>query len=208
MVRKTPHFDVMDRIFGKIPNGPTVIVLNRFKLPAQYKKMSIETIFDAWGIYAKTIDNGKCVLALPEGWKYEFPESLRFVQDQNGSLRMRVLDKSVVVESPIVTQMTGDYEQFEWVEVLHKGNEVFRSTVFRSDDIPESPDVIDFTKGLVPADNPYWGGKKEVPTPTSKKDRELANYNAFMATKKYYDEAEDFVRKNYPLLDKDPNAYW
>ena len=186
----------LSKLFAEIHGGTTIVVPNKFKLPTEYQKFDLPTIFNAWGILTNSRTNSvggdKIKLYLPKGWEVQFPDSLNFVRDSNGSLRMRLLENSVTIELPVVTRMNGDHEFTEWVEVLHRGEEVFRSTTFES-----------ITGGLEDVDPE----DEDVPI-LSEDERESAGLEVYLSVKPYYDEAEAFVREHYPLLDKDPNAYW
>ena len=196
------------KLLAGIRGGITITVPNKFKLPAEYQKFDLPTIFDAWGILYNSVRGGKTKLYLPKGWQVKYLADFLHVHDAKGALRMRVLTESVSIELPVVTTMEGDYETTNWVAVFHRGEEVFRSSTFKHGELPESPDMYEFLKELVPPENPAWDNYQAPPIPDSEEEREEANRQAYLALEPYYDEAEAFVREHYPLLDQDPNAYW
>ncbi len=201
-----PLIDLCAEVFGLT----SITCPRRCRLPDEYRNIGLKNVLGAWDVCSDVINSNQGKLYLPKGWELTFPDTLRMVVDSERGHRMTISDSRVYIHSPIRVQMNGDLETMttEWVEVLHHGEVVFRSTILSSKERPMAPDVYELMKELVPPDNPYWENVPDVAMPTSEEERERANYEAYLALKPYYDEAEAFVREHYPLLNRDPNAYW
>lgn len=205
--RQRKNADHLEGLLANIFGSSIITVPKRFKLPSEYQKIGLQAIIKAWDIGVKSNDDGTYKLHLPKGWVMDYPEQPLRVKDSKGAIRMSLATSSTFIQSPIRTKMNCD-ESAEWIEVLHGDEEVFRSNTFNHDKLPLSPDMYEVLKELVPPENPAWDKYQAPVIPNSVEEREEANYQAYLAVKPYWDEAEAYVQKHYPLLDKDPNAYW
>lgn len=166
--------------FAKLTGRTVITVPSKFNLPKEYRGIGLETVTRVWGIdiASEPASDNTCRLILPKGWVIEYPANPLWVKDTKGSVRMSLASRSVVfIDAPVQTHINGD-EKVGWVEVLHRGKEVFRSSAFTHEDLPQTLDTYEVMMDV------------------------------YLVLQPYYDEAEAFVQKHYPLLHQDPNAYW
>lgn len=177
--------DVIGNIFGWKP----ITVPDHFYLPSEYQALGLNAVLKAWDIKVQTNDDGTHKFFLPREWSIVDMGPIKWVRDGNNRLRLSVHERTTIVHTPVVTQVSGDYEGTEWIEVLHHGEEIFRSAVF--DSTVGSESIIDLEQRNI-----------------SDEELERMRYKQYLWMKPFWDEAEAYVEKHYPLLDKDPTAYW
>ena len=182
--------DVIGNIFG----WKLITVPNRFHVPSEYQTLGLNAVLKAWDIKVQTNDDGTHKFFLPRDWSIVEMGLIKWVRDANDRHRLSVHERTTILHTPVVTQVSGDYESTEWIEVLHHGEEMFHSTVF--DSSVGSENIIDLEDDGLERRN------------ISDEEVERMRYAQYLRMKPYWDEAEAYVQKYYPLLDKDPNAYW